>query len=149
MTRPLITLTPEMRALDAAGVLLKNKISAALVVDRAGQLVGLLAEYDCLRAVAAAEYNFDDHDLVVSVEDLMTDEIHTIGPDLDLFGIAHEFIALRVGRLPVVADGQLIGQVNRRHALRAAYELRRKTLRKRYPDYPEGREPIRSYPQRR
>ena len=73
-----------------------------------------------------------------------------MSPALDLFGIAHEFVNRRVRRLPAVEDGKLLGQVSRRDALRAAYKLRRKILsQKQYPDYPQGRAPIRNYPKRR
>ena len=150
MSRSLVTFGPDMRALEAAGSLLKHKLSGAPVVDDGGNLLGLLSEYDCLRAVSSAEYDFDNHDAVVTVADLMTREIHSIGPELDLFGIAHEFVTLRVQRLPVVEEGRLIGQVTRRDALRAAVDLRQKLLsQKHYPDYPKGREPIRSYPKPR
>ena len=144
MTRRLFTLRPGMRAVEAARILLKHDISGAAVVDGDGNLLGLLSEYDCLRAVAAAEYDFDRHDVVVTVEELMTTNPQTIPPEMDLFAIAHEFVNLRVRRFPVVEGDRLIGQVSRRDALRAAYELRRKALRhKQYPDYPEGRAPIR------
>ncbi len=150
MTRRLVTVRPEMRAQEAAGILLKHNISGAAVVDGDGNLLGLLSEYDCLRAVAAAEYDFDRHDVVVTVEELMTTPTHTILPKMDLFAIAHEFVNLRVRRFPVVEAGHLLGQVSRRDVLRAAYELRRKALRyKQYPDYPEGRAPIHDYPGRR
>lgn len=150
MTCTLVTLRAEMRALDAAGLLLKHEISGAPVVDDEGHLVGLFSEYDCLREVASAEYDFDHHEEVVTVGSIMNEPTHTIRPELDLFGIAHEFVKLRVRRLPVVENGRLIGQVSRRDALRAAYELRSQTLgQKQYPDYPEGRAPIRDYPRGR
>ena len=152
MTRRLVTVGPQMHADEAAHLLLKHNVSGAPVVDGDGNLLGLLSEYDCLRAVAAAEYDFDHHDLVVTVEELMTTHAHThtIPPEMDLFAIAHEFVNQRVRRFPVVEAGRLLGQVSRRDVLRAAFELRRKALRqKQYPDYPEGRAPIRDYPKER
>jgi CBS domain-containing protein len=150
MTRRLVTLRPDMRAFDAAGLLLKHKISGAPVTDGDGKLLGLLSEFDCLRAVATAEYDLDNRDSIVTVSDLMTPVRHSVSPDLDLFGIAQKFVTLRVRRLPVLEDGRLVGQVSRRDALRAAYEVRSRTLnQKRYPDYPEGRAPIRDYPKKR
>ena len=150
MTRRLVTLRPDMRVVEAAGILLKHSISGAAVVGEEGNLLGLLSEYDCLRAVAAGEYDFDRHDVVVTVEELMTTPTHTIPPEMDLFAIAHEFVNRRFRRFPVVEAGHLIGQVSRRDVLRVAYELRRKALRyKQYPDYPEGRTPIRDYPRGR
>lgn len=150
MTRSVVTLSPEMRALEAAEILLEHEISGAPVVDAEGTLLGILSEYDCLRAVASAQYDFDDHDVVVNVDELMTREVHTVSPEIDLFGLAHEFVTLRVRRFPVVEDERLIGQVSRRDALRAAFELRKQALKRgRYPDYPDGREPIRDYPRKR
>jgi len=150
MTRSVVTLSPDMRAVEAAEILLKHNISGAPVVDADGMLLGILSEYDCLRAVASAEYDLHDHDVVMHVEELMTREVHTVSPEIDLFGLAHEFVTLRVRRFPVVEEEHLIGQVSRRDALRAAYELRKQALKQgRYPDYPDGREPIRNYPKKR
>ena len=148
MTRSVITLRPEMTALDAAGILLQHAISGAPVLDPEGRLLGLLSEFDCLRAVASAGYEMDAHDAGETVAQLMTCECHTVSPDLDLFGLAHEFVRLRVRRFPVLDAGRLLGLVSRRDALRAVVELRRRMTgsRHHYPDYPEGRDPIRNYP---
>ena len=153
MTRSLVTLRPEMSAVEAAELLTSRSISGAPVVDADGQLVGLLSEFDCLRAVAAADYQMDSHDTVETVAELMTKagDCHTVSPDLDLFGLAHEFVRLRVRRFPVIEDSRLLGQVSRRDALVAALKLRKELTRVRhhYPDYPSGRDPIRNYPRRK
>ncbi|MDJ0851917.1 MAG: CBS domain-containing protein [Myxococcota bacterium] len=153
MTRKLVTLRPEMPAPEAAEIMVRRSISGAPVVDESGQLVGLLSEYDCLQAVAAAEYEMDRHDAVETVGELMTpaESCHTVSPDLDLFGLAHEFVRLRVRRFPVVEDHRLLGQVSRRDALGAALKLRSELLkaRRHYPDYPTGRDPIHAYPRKK
>lgn len=148
MTRRLVTLAPEMSVVEAAEILLRRSISGAPVVDPDGKLLGLLSEFDCLRAVAAAEYQMDSHDSAETVADLMTRTCHTIPPDLDLFGVAHAFVNLGVRRLPVVSGEELLGQVSRRDALKAAVKMRRELqqVRSRYPDYPAGRNPIDHYP---
>ena len=150
MVRKLVTLRPDMPVSEATLLLLKYKISGAPVVDPDGKLLGLLSEFDCLRALTSSEYNLDAHNDLVAVSDLMTESIHTIAPELDLFAIAHEFVTLRLRRLPVVARGELLGQVSRRDVLQAEVELQSKLLKqKSYPDYPEGRAPIRNYPKDR
>lgn len=148
MAKRLVTLAPGMSVVEAADILLRHSISGAPVVDPEGQLLGLLSEFDCLRAVASAEYEMDLHDAAETAGELMTQACHTIGPDLDLFGVAHAFVRLGVRRLPVVEDGELLGQVSRRDALKAAVDLRRalQKARSHYPDYPAGRDPIRDYP---
>jgi CBS domain-containing protein len=150
MTRSLVTLHPDMSAVEAARTLVRKSVSGAPVVDEEGNLVGLLSEFDCLQAVASAEYEMDSHDSIETVGQLMTkvEECHTVSPDLDLFGLAHEFVQLRVRRFPVIEDDRLVGQVSRRDALAAALKLRggAAKTRHRYPDYPQGRDPIRDYP---
>ena len=151
MTRSLVTLRPEMTIAAAAEELLAHEISGAPVIGEEGELLGLLSEYDCLRAVASAQYQLDAHDAAETVADLMTTDCRSVEPGLDLFGLAHEFVRLRMRRFPVLEDGRLVGQVSRRDALRAAMRLRRELRRAQhdYPDYPEGRDPIRNYPRGR
>ncbi len=161
MTRKVINLSPDMAVVEAAAVLIKNGISGAPVVDDEGRLLGLVSEFDCLRAVAVSDYEMDSHDaiesvgdlmsrepLIRSVGDLMSREPLTVPPDMDLFTLAHEFVSRRVRRFPVVENGRVIGQVSRRDALKAALVLRKDRISSHpsYPDYPRGRAPIKNYP---
>ena len=150
MVKKLVTLRRDMAVSEATALLLKHRISGAPVVDSEGRLLGLLSEFDCLRALTSSEYNLDAHDDLVTVGDVMTQSMHTVAPEKDLFAIAHEFVTLRVRRLPVVDGEELIGQVSRRDVLHAEVLLQAKLLKqKHYPDYPSGRTPIRNYPKDR
>ena len=148
MTRKVITLASDMAAVEASEVLIKNGISGAPVVDEQGRLLGLVSEFDCLRAVAASGYEMDSHDAIESVGDMMSREPLTVPPEMDLFTLAHEFVTRGVRRFPVVEDGRVVGQVSRRDALKAALILRKARISSRssYPDYPRGRTPIKNYP---
>lgn len=142
MARNLVTFTPETLLFDAVATLLARDISGAPVVDRDGRLVGLLSEFDCLRVIATGEFYDYGYYAETTVADLMTRPDHTINPSLDLWAIAAEFVRLRVRRLPVLENGRLIGQVSRRDLLAALDRDRhRRKPPKKYPDYPEGREP--------
>jgi CBS domain-containing protein len=147
MTRSLITLRPEQPISEAIAVLLAHNISGAPVVNAEGRLLGLLSEFDCLRDLASDEYYEDGNAEATTVADRLSQVSHTIPPELDLYGIAHEFVTLRVRRLPVVEADRVVGQVSRRDVLRAIDRMRRGRRRhKRYPDYPEDRRPIHDYP---
>ena len=149
MTRKVITLSPEMAAVDAARLLVKNGISGAPVVDSERHLLGLLSEFDCLRAVAASDYEMDSHDAIEQVGELMSREPLTVPPEMDLFTLAHEFVTRKARRFPVVdEEGRVLGQVSRRDALKAALVLRKERIKNppSYPDYPRGRAPIKNYP---
>jgi CBS domain-containing protein len=142
MKTRLVALSPQMPIFDAIALLLKNDISGAPVVDAGGRLVGLFSEFDCLRLLSSNEFYEYGYYATQIVADLMTEMSRTIGPDIDLFGVANAFVEHRVRRLPVIEDGRLIGQISRRDVLRAVDAMRRERRGgKRYPDYPKDREP--------
>ena len=125
MTTQLVTLQPRMTVAEAIKTLLRHSISGAPVVDEDGTLLGVLSEFDCLRAIANEQFH-EDHDEDGHVEDLMTRGGQTIGPDADLFQVAQTFVSLRVRRLPVLEGDRLLGQVSRRDVLRALDALPQK-----------------------
>lgn len=138
MTTSVVTVRPDLCIFDAIGVLLKNGISGAPVVDHQGGMIGMLSELDCLRVLASDEFYLDDHAGSARVADFMSLSGKTIEPDTDLYGIAHYFLQSSVRRFPVVRDGRLLGQVSRRDVLRGIQTMRKARLpRKHYPDYRE------------
>ena len=137
MTHSLITLTPETSIYDAIRKLVSRSISGAPVVDRAGKMVGVLSELDCLGVLASDQFHTEDH--IATVSDYMSTEFETVSPETDIYTLAMYFRDRPVRRFPVtVPSGQLVGQVSRRDVLRGIEEIRKKrTPRKRYPDYRE------------
>src|ERR1700731_3743476 len=49
MTRPVITVTPQTRIVEAANTMLRKHVSGLQVVDKAGRLVGIVSEGDFIR----------------------------------------------------------------------------------------------------
>ena len=116
MDRHVATLRPEMDILDAVGVLLEKRVTVAPVVDRAGRLVGILTEKDCLRLVAAGVQGNVPRGSVVN---FMTTNPETIPPDMDVYYAAGLFLTRDFRRFPVVEDGKLVGAITRFDILRA------------------------------
>lgn len=140
MTSSLVTLKPDMTVLSAIGVLLRHQISGAPVVDAEGHFVGMFSEFDCLRVLSAGEFYSDDHQEEGVVGDHMTAaaRCQSVGPDVDIYSLAQHFLTHAVRRLPVLDDGDLVGQVSRRDVLAAMETLgRQRAPRKHYPDYRE------------
>ena len=54
MHRGAITVTPDMRIIEAADLMARNAIGALPVVNPAGQLLGIITESDLLRVLVAA-----------------------------------------------------------------------------------------------
>ncbi len=114
MAKTLVTLRPDMDMGQAINVLLKNKVSGATVVDHDRKIVGMLSEKDCLRIFANRAYNSLPS---AKVADYMSKDVVTVSPDEDLFSVADLFLRHPFRRLPVVLDGELVGQVSRRDIL--------------------------------
>jgi len=115
MDRHVATLSPDTDILDAVGFLLERKVTGAPVVDKAGHLVGILTEKDCLRLVAEGIDGDLPHG---SVATIMTPSPETIPPDMDVYYVAGLFLKRPFRRFLVVEEGRLVGAITRFDILR-------------------------------
>ena len=120
MATKLITFAPETLIGSAIESFLENKISGAPVIDKNGNLIGMLSEKDCLGTLFESSYynNPSGH-----VEDYMSTEVTTINLHDSLSDVAQKFLDLRFRRLPVLDNGKLVGQISRRDVLKAVINL--------------------------
>lgn len=136
MTRDVVTVRPETPVPEVVKLLLGRGISGAPVVDKDGQLLGIVTEGDLVRraelgterkrgnwtafftgtATLAREY-VQSHGLVAS--DVMTQGVAAVTPDASLADVADLMESRHVRRVPVVQDGRVIGIVSRANLLRA------------------------------
>jgi CBS domain-containing protein len=108
---------------EAMGVIIDNRISGLCVVDDAGNLVGILSELDCLRAILGAVYNKIS---VGQVRDYMaSDNLIVAHPEEDIVDVAQDMLMNNKRRRPVVENGRLIGQITCRQLLKAVQEFER------------------------
>lgn len=116
MSRNLVLLNPEMELQRAVHVLLENDVSGAPVVDATGNLIGMLTEKDCLRAVLNATYHYE---YAGTVEQFMVTAVKVMAPDDNLVDAARRFFEERYLRYPVLDNGRLVGQISRSDVMRA------------------------------
>ena len=117
--------------MEAMQVILDNKISGLCVVDEAENLVGILSELDCIRAVLADIYNDGDPEHTLVGEAMSTDLI-TCKPTDNIVEAARSMVETRQRRRPVIEEGRLVGQVSSSNILWALMEhSRRKVMRER------------------
>ncbi len=104
---------PAQSLREATQLMAKHRVGSAVVQD-AEQLVGILTERDVLNAVASgAEAE------TVTVQDIMTADVVTVGPDWDLVEAAAEMARRRIRHLVVYEGGQLLGVLSVRDVLPA------------------------------
>ncbi len=111
-----ITIAPEAPVVGAIQTLLQERVSGLPVVDDDGKLVGIVTEQDCLKAAHQDSYYGEPR---YRVERIMSREIVSIDPDVDVAVAIELFLSHPYRRLPVVKDGALLGVLSRRDCLKA------------------------------
>ena len=118
----MVTFTPDQPIQDVISTIVKKKIAGAPVLDDQHHLVGIISEKDCLRLIVdQAYYNMPPETRKVS--DYMTPKVQSLSPKTTVVEAAVEFLNSAIRRFPIVENGMLIGQVSRRHILRAAQDI--------------------------
>ena len=122
----IITFKPDQSIQEVISVIINKKIAGAPVLDDQHHLVGIISEKDCLRLIVdQAYYNMPAETRKVS--DYMTPNVRTLSSKTNVVDAAIEFLNSPIRRFPVVDDGLLIGQVSRRHILKAAQNIKSNT----------------------
>ena len=120
MTTKLITFTPEMEVMAAVNLLVKHGIAGAPVVDKAGKVVGMLSERDCLQIAFIAS---QESCVAGPVSQFMNAHVETVDPDMNLTQLASMFTHKSWRRYPVLENGRLVGQISRSDVMRAINAL--------------------------
>jgi CBS domain-containing protein len=108
-----VAVGPAQSLREATQLMAKHRVGSAVVQD-AEQLIGILTERDVLNAVASGEVPDE-----VTVQDIMTVDVVTVGPDWDLVEAAGEMARRRIRHLVVYEGGQLLGVLSVRDVLPA------------------------------
>ena len=141
MTRKVVSVAPGATLAIAAGIMSRRSVSGLPVVDAKGRVVGVLSQKDILRLLhdtSGLRLPRSVFDLILSVgrghgsgvpeisrrvlesakvRSSMTRPAIYIGPGASLDDAVRTLISRRINRLPVVADGALVGIVTRHDLL--------------------------------
>jgi tRNA nucleotidyltransferase (CCA-adding enzyme) len=117
MSAPIRTIRPETTIAEAQRILLRYGHSGLPIVtapedDGIDRLVGIISRRDLDLAL---HHGFSH----APVKGYMTTQVRTIDPDTTLPEIEALMVTYDLGRLPVVADGKLVGIVTRTDVLRS------------------------------
>lgn len=136
MSRPVIFLTPEMPVHDALDLFKKERIRRAPVI-KDGKLVGIVSEKDLLNASPSPATTlsiWEMHYLLskITVADVMTKNVITVTEDTPIEEAARIMADNKIGGLPVMRDGQVVGIITETDLFKIFLELmgaRQKGLR--------------------
>lgn len=121
MSKVVVRLTPDMDVLEALHILLEKDAPGGAVLDRIGNLVGVLTEKDCLNAALTATYH---ENWGGRVAEFMQGGVETVQAEDNIADVAKLFIEKSFTHFPVVHDNRLVGQISRRNVLKALEHLR-------------------------
>jgi CBS domain-containing protein len=130
MSRQVVSIGPDAPIRDAIRLMLDHRISGLPVVDGVGKLVGILTEGDLLRRFETGterqhrrwlEFFLGPRRLAEDyvkthgrrVEEIMTRETVSIGPDTPVGELVEVMESRRIKRLPVLDGDALVGIVSR------------------------------------
>jgi acetoin utilization protein AcuB len=128
MSRHPITVTADVHIDEALKVMRDNKVRRLPVVDKDGRLVGIVSEMDLLYASPSPATSlsvYEIHYLMarITVQDVMTKEVISIGEDTPLEEAARVMVDNKIGGLPVVRDSTLVGIITETDLFKIFLEL--------------------------
>jgi CBS domain-containing protein len=138
MTTKVFSVQTDTAVSDVARLMSEHAISGVPVLDAQGRLVGVVTELDLivrngrlempaflqiLDAVVPLELpghlqNRLLHMLGTHAEDVMTRDLHPVGPDMDIADLVDVMVKRRLNPVPVVESGKLVGIVSHADLIR-------------------------------
>lgn len=128
MSRPVISIHPEISLPDALNLMHKEGIRRMPVVDRKGGLIGIVSERDLLHASPSDATSLSVWELnylisKITVDEIMTTEVITIAEDVPIEEAALLMVDNKIGGLPVVHDGEVVGIITETDLFKIFLEL--------------------------
>jgi CBS domain-containing protein len=116
-TTPVIAVDPRESLRGAAQAMMRHRAGSTVVME-GNNLAGMLTERDILRAVADG-MDLDD----ARVEELMTKDVVTVGPDWEVYEATSEMAARHIRHLVVTDGSGVLGVLSVRDILLAGQRV--------------------------
>lgn len=122
-----ITVTPE-DSFRHAMTLIRQKGIRHLPVVEEGRLVGIVTDRDLRQASPSPATSLEIHELhylleKVKVREIMTAKVYTVAPETPIEEAARVMLQHKIGGLPVLRAGSLVGIITETDILRAFVEV--------------------------
>jgi len=118
------TVTPESNIFEAIRLIIEHKLSGLTVTDAENNIVGVISEVDCLRAILDGSYYGE---VGGTVADYMTANVQSVSADMAIIDIAKMMLDNNRRRIPVSDQGKFIGQFSIRSILSVIVNLEART----------------------
>lgn len=127
MSSPVITIEPNMPIMDALD-LMRNKGIRRTPIVKNGKLIGIVSDKDLLNAAPSDATSLSVWELnyllaKITVSEIMTKKVITVTQDTPLEEAAHLMAVNKIGGLPVLKNGYLVGLITETDLFRIFLEL--------------------------
>ena len=118
MTRDVLTASLDSKIIDCAKLMAERELGSTVIVA-SDKVVGILTEQDLARKVLSKGVNAEEN----SVEDVMTSDVSTIGPEEDVYYAMVQMGQNKIKHLPVIKDGKLQGIISFKDVIKIQPDL--------------------------
>ncbi len=132
MSQPVLTLGRNDKLSIADDLLEQQRIRHIPVLDADGLLCGIISQRDLFRGALLRALGYGSRLAEKMLESLpvkeaMSSPVHTVAPDTSAADAARLMLEKKVGCLPVVSDGKLLGIITESDFVEAAASAARST----------------------
>lgn len=127
MSKPVITISPDMPIPDALNLMKKERIRRAPVVKN-GKLVGIVSDKDLLNASPSPVTTLSIWEMnyllsKVTIAEVMTSNVLSVTEDTPIEQAARIMADNKIGGLPVMRDGHVVGIITETDLFKIFLEL--------------------------
>jgi acetoin utilization protein AcuB len=127
MSHPVITIRPDLPIIDALNLMKREKIRRAPVV-RKGVLIGIVSDKDLLNASPSPATSLSIWEMnhllsKVTVDEIMSKGVLTVTEDTPIEEAARTMVDNKIGGLPVLRDGKIVGIITETDLFKIFLEL--------------------------
>ncbi|MEM0020831.1 MAG: CBS domain-containing protein [Fervidicoccaceae archaeon] len=133
MSSNVITALPDDPLEKVVSLMLENEVGSVVIVNEKGILLGIITERDLITKVIAKKLN----PTTLKAKDIMSSPVIFVEPGITIEKAVEIMQSKRIGHLPVVKGGRVVGIIAEGDIIYLAPEflqlLQIKKRRKRYP----------------
>ena len=127
MSRPVISVHPDMPIHDARNLFRQEQIRRAPVIKN-GKLVGIISDQDLIDAAPSQATSLSIWELnylisKITIKEIMTKDVITINEDTPIEQAARIMADNKIGGLPVLRDSKVVGMITETDLFKVFLEL--------------------------
>jgi acetoin utilization protein AcuB len=128
MNKPAITVHDNVGVEEALQLMHSENVRRLPVVDRRGRMVGIVSELDLLKVSPSPATSLSVYEIPyllakIKMKDVMTTDVVTVSEDTPLEEAARVMADNRIGGLPVMRDGKVVGMITETDLFKTFLEM--------------------------